>query len=409
MSDIVLRVNNLSKSYIKYRSEIYRFLGWVGFKYLPYTETKVLSNITFDVKKGETVGIVGQNGAGKSTLLKIIASTLKQSSGTVQVYGKISALLELGLGFHPELTGRQNCYVYGGLMGYTRAQMDDVIESIKEFTEIGDYFEQPVRTYSSGMQMRVAFSAATAFRPDIFIVDEALSVGDAYFQHKSFRKIREFREQGTTILFVSHDRGAVQSICDRAILLEKGELIKDGDPEVVLNYYNALIAAKENSFIKEDNIAGIKKTLSGNSKVVLENVYVANDNNEKVEFVKVGEKICLNVVIYAKEFVDELVVGFAIRDRLGLDVFGTNSFYLDKVVKQVEGGCRYLYKFMFDANLGAGSYSITIAAHKGWQHVEENYFWADNIAYFTVTNIDKPQFVGTSWLKTEIFIEKDEV
>jgi len=226
----VLKVNNISKSFIDYTSEWQRIFSWFGLKSKSKEEHSILKHISFSIAPGEAVGIVGQNGAGKSTLLKIITGTLKPSSGTVDIDGRISAILELGMGFHPDLTGRQNVYHSAGLMGYTTPQIDAIIDELEDFAEIGEYFDQPVRTYSSGMQLRVAFGVVTAYRPEILIVDEALSVGDAYFQHKSLAKIKEFQEQGTTLLLVSHDRGAIQAICDRAILLEKGAVIKDGNP-----------------------------------------------------------------------------------------------------------------------------------------------------------------------------------
>ena len=223
MNQYILNINQVGKAYRSYGSEWRRVLTWFGAPFKPLTEHWTLQNISFQIKAGEAVGIVGQNGAGKSTLLKIITGTLKPSTGTVTHHGRIAAILELGMGFHPDLTGRQNAYHAAGLMGYTQDQIDSVINGIEQFAEINEYFDQPVRLYSSGMQVRVAFAVATAFRPDILIVDEALSVGDAYFQHKSFERIKQFRTQGTSLLFVSHDKAAVLALCDRAILLEEGQ------------------------------------------------------------------------------------------------------------------------------------------------------------------------------------------
>ncbi len=225
----VLNVDNISKSFLDYSSEWKRIFSWFGFNFIVKEEHTILKNINFSIASGEAIGIVGQNGAGKSTLLKIITKTLKPTKGTITVVGRVSAILELGMGFYPDLTGRENVYHSAGLMGFTKEEIDRVIKEIEEFVEIGEYFDQPVRTYSTGMQMRVAFGVATAYRPEILIVDEALSVGDAYFQHKSFDRIRKFQEEGTTLIVVSHDRNAIQSICNRAILLEQGGIIKDGN------------------------------------------------------------------------------------------------------------------------------------------------------------------------------------
>src|SRR5690606_6494074 len=217
-----------------YRSEWQRVARWFGASPEPLEEHWVVRGVSFEIGAGEVVGIVGQNGAGKSTLLKMVAGTLQPTEGQLRVNGRIAAILELGMGFHPELTGRQNVMHAAGLMGFSARDVVAAMPGIEDFAEIGEYFDQPVRTYSSGMQVRVAFAVATAFRPEVLIIDEALSVGDSYFQHKSFDRIRSFREQGTTLLIVSHDRNAIQAICDRAILLERGRVLKDGEPEAVM-------------------------------------------------------------------------------------------------------------------------------------------------------------------------------
>jgi len=243
-----LRVRNVGKAYKRYPGKWVRLAEWItgGERHEKHW---VLRDISFDVAPGQAVGIIGVNGAGKSTLLKIITGTTQPTTGSVEAGGRIAALLELGMGFHPDFTGRQNVYMGGQILGLSTEQISELMPEIEAFAEIGDYIDQPLRTYSSGMQVRLAFSVATVQRPDILIVDEALSVGDAYFQHKSFNRIREFREQSTTLLIVSHDRSAIQSLCDRAVLLERGFVIKDGYPEEVMDFYNAIIAEKENATV----------------------------------------------------------------------------------------------------------------------------------------------------------------
>ena len=201
-----LHVQNLGKSYRQWGSEWRRVASWFLPFIRPREEHWVLKDVRFSVGPGEAVGIVGQNGAGKSTLLKLITGTTSPTQGQVQLRGSVAAILELGMGFNPDLTGRENAYHAAGLMGYSQADIKKAMPDIEAFAEVGEYFDQPVRTYSSGMQMRVTFSVATAFRPDLLIVDEALSVGDSYFQHKSFDRIREFQSQGCSLLIVSHDR-----------------------------------------------------------------------------------------------------------------------------------------------------------------------------------------------------------
>ena len=247
----------------------------------PREEHWVLKDVRFSVGPGEAVGIVGQNGAGKSTLLKLITGTTSPTQGQVQLRGSVAAILELGMGFNPDLTGRENAYHSAGLMGYSQADIKRVMPDIEAFAEVGEYFDQPVRTYSSGMQMRVTFSVATAFRPDLLIVDEALSVGDSYFQHKSFDRIREFQSQGCSLLIVSHDRSAVQALCDRAILLEKGCMIKDGNPEEVMDFYNALIAEKENQKVDlVQHTSGKVQTISGTGEATLASIELLNSEQQ---------------------------------------------------------------------------------------------------------------------------------
>ncbi|CAH6808537.1 ABC transporter ATP-binding protein [Vibrio chagasii] len=403
----VLEVNNVGKSFKEYSSELQRISSWFGLNPEPVQEHKILKNINFSLASGEAVGIVGQNGAGKSTLLKMITGTLKPSSGSINVTGRISAILELGMGFHPDLTGRQNVYHSAGLMGYSQDQIDAVIDELEAFAEIGEYFDQPVRTYSSGMQMRVAFGVVTAYRPEILIVDEALSVGDAYFQHKSLSRIKEFQEQGTTLLLVSHDRGAIQAICDRAILLEQGMVIKDGNPEEVMDFYNALIAEKENStvkqIIKED---GKVETVSGTSEATVEDIGLYNNKNEQVEFVGVGDSVELRITAKVHQDIESLVLGYAIKDRLGQVMYGTNTWHTKQVIENAIEGNIYEFILSFPANLGPGSYSVQTALVDRDTHLTKNYQWRDLALVFNVVNIDKTHFAGSSWNEPVIRIEK---
>jgi lipopolysaccharide transport system ATP-binding protein len=395
----LLAVSNVGKAYRTYRSEWQRMARWF---YLPVKASQehwVLKHISFNIEAGEAIGIVGQNGAGKSTLLKMITGTLQPTEGKVQVNGRIAAILELGMGFNAELTGRQNVYHAAGLMGFNTAQIDTVIADIESFAEIGEYFDQAVRTYSSGMQMRVAFSVATAFRPEILIIDEALSVGDSYFQHKSFGRIKEFQKAGTTLLIVSHDRGAIQALCNRAILLEGGTVIKDGAPEEVMDYYNAIIAQKENSTVEVLTLAdGGVQTKSGSGKAVIDSVALYNSEGAPVEYVAVGDDVCLTVNVKVNAELPELVVGYVIKDRLGQDVFGTNTHHLECVRTGLRDGDMLSYRFRFKASLGVGSYSVAIALHATDSHIADNYEWRDLALVFNVVNMSKSTFVGLAWL-----------
>ena len=247
-----INVAGLGKAYRQYPSRRSRLLEWLPFSGKPrHTLKWILRDIDFSVRPGEAVGIIGINGAGKSTLLKLLTGTTQPTAGTIHMTGRVAALLELGMGFHADFSGRQNVYMAGQLLGYSMPELERLMPDIESFAEIGDYIDQPVRIYSSGMQMRLAFSVATAHRPDILIVDEALSVGDAYFQHKSFDRIRQFRSEGTTILLVSHDKNVIQSICDRAILLSAGRIAMQGDPQAVMDYYNAMLTQGQDISIRQ--------------------------------------------------------------------------------------------------------------------------------------------------------------
>jgi lipopolysaccharide transport system ATP-binding protein len=399
----LLIIDNLGKAYRGYRSEWQRIASWFGLPVKPREEHWVLRHISFSIEPGEAIGIVGQNGAGKSTLLKMIAGTLQPSQGSVQVNGRIAAILELGMGFNPELTGRQNVYHAAGLMGFSAEQVNSAMSDIEAFAEVGEYFDEPVRTYSSGMQMRVAFSVATAFRPEVLIVDEALSVGDAYFQHKSIDRIRTFQEQGTTLLFVSHDPAAIKSLCNRAILLEGGTIIKDGAPEAVMDFYNALIAERENTRVEVRRINdGIAQTLSGTYEASVQSVILQDAGGAPIEFVKVGEVVTLRIAVLVSSAIPELVVGYQIKDRLGQTVFGTNTFFLDCKQTELRAGDLIEYAFRFPANIGMGSYSIAVALHTGETHLAHNYEWRDFALLFNVVNTSHPNFVGVAWLPPDV-------
>ena len=403
MSESLLAVRQLGKAFREYRSEWQRFAGWFGFKVSMKSESWVLRDISFSVANGESIGIVGQNGAGKSTLLKLITGTLKGTTGSVTVNGRIAAILELGMGFSPDLSGRENVYHSAGLMGFSRQAIDGVIDEIEAFAEIGDYFDEPARMYSTGMQMRVAFSVATAFRPEILIVDEALSVGDAYFQHKCFKRIREFREQGTSLLIVSHDAGAVQSLCDRAILLDSGRLLKDGDPAAVMDLYNALIADRENSSIQvADHASGREQTVSGTGEAYVEEIVLFNAKGEPVEFVDVGQPVTLRIRVVARDNIPRLVLGYMIKDRLGQPVFGTNTHHTKQVLENVAAGTKVDYRIDFPMNFGQGSYSISTALVSTDTHLVNNYEWRDLALVFKVANMSRMEFVGSAWVPPTI-------
>ncbi len=401
-----LHVENLGKAFRTYKSEWQRVARWFGIPVKPREEQWVLRNVNFRVQGGEAVGIVGQNGAGKSTLLKLVTGTLRPTEGHVQVQGRIAAILELGMGFNPELTGRQNAWHAAGLMGFQREQIEHIMPHMEEFAEIGDYFDQPVRTYSSGMQMRVAFAVVTAYRPEILIIDEALAVGDAYFQHKSFNRIRQFQKEGTTLLIVSHDRGAIQGLCDRAILLDRGSVLKDGDPQEVMDHYNALIAERDNSTVRITPLEnGKNQVCSGTGEVRVASIALFNEKDQPLELVNVGASVRLQVEVAVHRDLPSLVLGYVIKDRLGQDIYGTNTWYTQQPVRDVTAGQRIRYHIHFPVNLGPGSYSVSTALVSTENHLVDNYEWKDLALVFNVVNLDKTVFVGSNWMEPRITVE----
>ena len=404
---MLLRVNNVGKAFREYNYEWQRFASWFSLPIKPKKEHWVLRHINFEINSGEAIGIIGQNGAGKSTLLKMIVGTSQPTEGFISSNGRIAAILELGMGFNAELTGRQNIYHAAGLMGFSVEDVDQVIDDIEAFAELGEYFDAPVRTYSSGMQMRAAFAVATAWRPKILIIDEALSVGDTYFQHKSFAKIREFREQGTTLLIVSHDPNAIQLLCDRAILLEKGFVIKDGDPEEVFDFYNALIAEKENSTIEVKKLEqGKAKTTSGTKEAVIVEVLLQNSQGQGAEYILVGEVFVLTAKVKINKSIDSLVLGYAIKDRLGQVMYGTNTWHTCQTLTNLKEDELYQFAITLPANLGIGSYSASIALHDRDTHLTRNYDWQDQVLVFNVVNQNNEPFQGLIWLPQTTKINK---
>ncbi|MFZ7317991.1 ABC transporter ATP-binding protein, partial [Avibacterium avium] len=372
-------------------------------------ENNVLKNINFSIRKGESIGIVGKNGAGKSTLLKLITGTLLPSKGRIIINGRISAILELGMGFNPDLTGRQNVYHSASIMGFSKKEVDQKIDEIENFAEIGEYFDQPVRVYSSGMQVRVAFAVATAWRPEVLIIDEALSVGDTYFQHKSFSRIKEFQDNGTTLLIVSHDKGAIQTLCNRAILLNEGTLIKDGNPEEIFDFYNALLSEKNNDKILTSKLKdGSTQTSSGSGEAKIEKVELLNSKGNNVDLISVGEKITFRFLVRIYKDIDRLVFGIGIKNRLGQIMYGTNTWHTDQVITNVKKNDIYQYEITLTNTLGVGSYSLQTALHDQDTHLNANYEWKDYAYIFEVINDKLDFFVGLQWTNAKTNILKIE-
>ena len=404
----MIKVNNLTKIYKLYDSPKDRFkeaLNPFGKKY--HHDFYALKNISFEVKKGETVGIIGKNGSGKSTLLKILTGVLTPTSGSYCVNGKVSSLLELGTGFNPELTGVENVYFNATLLGYTKEEIDKKLDDILSFADIGEFVHQPVKTYSSGMYVRLAFAVAINVDPEVLIVDEALAVGDAAFQMKCIDRINKMIENGVTLLFVSHDPGAVKRLCKRAILLEKGNMIKVGNPEEVFDLYNAMLADENlsNTVVKELD-TGHVQTISGTGEAKVTNVEILNSKGMPETVFEVGEPVAMKIDVSVNNDLPRLVLGFMIKDRLGQVMFGTNTYHTKQIIEQAKKGEKYVFLITFNMNLGVGDYSVSTALVSSDTHLEDNYEWKDYAMIFKVVNVHNNIFIGLNWLPVNIDIVK---
>jgi len=402
-------MSNLGKRYKRYPHRWARLAEWLtAERYCGHESRWALRGVSCEVEPGEAVGIVGQNGAGKSTLLKILTGTSRPTEGTFHVGGRVAALLELGMGFHPDFTGRQNATMGCQMLGLGAGEIRERLPEIERFAELSDYMQQPLRSYSTGMQMRLAFSVATAVRPDVLIVDEALSVGDAYFQHKCIKRIRSFRDQGTTLLFVSHDPGAVKSLCNRALLLERGVLLQDAKPDAVLDYYNALIAQQEkDAEIQQLEVDGATtETRSGSGQATLVSIDVTDASGRSCRTFRVGDVARFRCVAQFAVPIEKPTIGILIRDRLGNEVFGTNTHHLQVFEPLVESGECLVATFTLTLHLGYGHYSLTVALHAGDTHLDANFDWRDQVLVFHVIPNDAYRFVGTARLPAEVTLAK---
>ncbi len=409
-----IHIDGVGKAYRRYARRRDLWLEVLSLGALPRHQAQwVLKPLSLHIQPGESVGLIGYNGAGKSTLLKLVAGVTPASVGAVHVSGRVAAILELGIGFHFELTGRQNIPLAGQLIGHSASELLAREAEIIAFAELGDMIDQPLRAYSSGMLARLAFAVASAIRPDILIVDEALSVGDAYFQHKSFARIREFKRFGTTTLFVSHDFSAVRTLCDRVLLFNAGELVQDGPPDTVLDYYNALIAEREASagipalsaapsITQEIQANGQAITRSGTGEVKLQRVEVIDAQGAASLRFATGDAVTVCVHARTLQAVDCLVAGIMLRDRAGNPVFGTNAWHLRQPLLRLPPDADASFYFQLPLNLGSGSYSVSVALVDSDTHLSRNFDWQDNLLVFEVTNLAHPPFVGMAYLPARL-------
>lgn len=393
MSAIV--VENLTKIYKLYNDPKDRFKEAVNpFKKVYSEPFYALRDISFRVERGETVGIIGTNGSGKSTILKIITGVINPTEGHVEVNGKVSALLELGAGFDMEYSGIENIFMNGAVLGFTRGQMEEKKDEILEFADIGDFVYQPVKTYSSGMLVRLAFALAINVEPEILIIDEALAVGDAFFQAKCFHKLEEIKARGTTILFVSHDIVSVKKLCSRAVWIEKGELREAGPSgEVCEKYMSAQIVRtnEENEKIlaqmkpeehddvekrgKENEIVHFPRfvtehaeAMTTTGKAELLSFYIKDEEGQLVTLLETGRTYKFGIVARFYEDIEHVIFGFELEDLKGVRIFGINNFMQNKSIAKVQKDMVYEVSFVLELpRFHKGEYLVTPAVSAGTQ------------------------------------------
>lgn len=400
-----IRVNDVSKLYSLYGKPADRLKEVLLFSKKSYhSDYYALDKVSFDVKKGETFGIIGTNGAGKSTLLKLITGVARPTSGDIMINGKISALLELGAGFNVEYTGIQNIYLNGTMMGFKREEMESKVQQIMEFADIGDFIYQPVKTYSSGMFARLAFSVAINVEPEILIVDEALSVGDVFFQNKCYRKFEELRNKGITVIFVSHDIASIKQMCSRVLWLEKGQIWGLGNAKEVCEAYSTARMQDTNEY-NEKNIYNLEKEIETVKDSVVEekvinyevpairsgvdgifsdkaeilSVFVTDKTGAISEEVQTDIEYSLNIVSRFNECLNNVIIGFSVESIKGLSIIGDNTYANCKETYNVQVGDQMITSFKFTfPKIETGNYLISPAIAIGTQEVPVIITWLNS-------------------------------
>jgi lipopolysaccharide transport system ATP-binding protein len=429
MSEIAISLKNVSKCYKRYSRPVDRLKELLLPGKSHAQNFWALQDINLEVKKGETLGIIGQNGSGKSTLLQIIAGTLTPTSGDVLVNGRISALLELGSGFNPEFTGRQNVFFNGRILGLSKEEIEIKFDQIAAFAEIGDFIEQPVKTYSSGMFVRLAFAVAVSVNPEVLIVDEALSVGDIYFQQKCFERIRNLKSLGTTLLFVSHDPTSVYKLCSRALLMESGKLVLNDKPRQVIDLYQAkllkkrdthsdtveihkLQESKESLSTKNDASSknSLKEVVINQPEVSIKSLRLLNERGQEIESIVSEHLLQLSLILLFSASFEDPHVGFKIRDRTGSVVFETNTLCMGQKIGEVVKDTLLEIRFNFNVPLLEGEYTITIGVADGGfgeGQFKRTLVYAHSLTTLKVLkNQDSIVWSGIVNLQPSIFIDK---
>lgn len=428
MEEYAIRVKDVSKMYKLYDRNRDRMIDALGIgKKIRYKEHYALNHLSFDINRGETVGIIGTNGAGKSTILKIITGVLNPTDGEVEINGRISALLELGAGFNPEYNGIENVYLNGTMMGFTKEEIDERMDAILEFADIGEFIYQPVKSYSSGMFVRLAFAVAINIDPEILIVDEALSVGDVFFQAKCYQKFEEFKRAGKTILFVSHDLGSVSRYCDRVILLNKGEKMDEGSPKEIINLYKKLVTSSskkegdeeskfKTSITEQSQSAGqlwkdsftINPKLEeyGDGKATIVDFAIEDEDGQLTNVIEKGSKFKIKTKVRLEEPMKDPIFTFTFKNVRGIDITGTNTMIEDIFLGVCNAGETYVVSYEQEMNLQGGEYLLSMSC-TGYENGELK---AHHRLYdlMNVTVVSDKNTVGFYDMNSKIKVEKVE-
>lgn len=402
----VINIQHLKKIYPLYnnnKDKIKEAFSITGKKY--HKDFYAIKDVNFSIEKGECVGIIGLNGSGKSTLLKILSGVLTQTEGIVEVNGKVSALLELGAGFNQEYTGLENIYLNSMIMGFSKKETDEKLQEILDFADIGDFINQPVKVYSSGMFVRLAFAIAINVEPDILIVDEALSVGDVFFQQKCYKKIKELAGK-STVLIVSHDLNAMTKFCKRIIVMNKGVLEFDGDPNEAITQYFKIKQGQLKNNINIDssnenhNIGNLEKykvpkknEYSGNMDVIIEKYFYSVNNEEFAEVCRKDDEITISMLVNSKKNIDNLIVGYQVRDKYSNEVFGETSLTSQVEQYQLKSGKSLISFKIIWPEIREGDYFITLGIGNGMEvlnQIEE--CWINNVIHVSATTMGKTIF-----------------
>ena len=369
MSEFAIQVKHLDKMYKLYNKPSDRLKEALGMK-VPVREHYALRDVSFDVKRGETVGIIGTNGSGKSTILKIITGVLNPTGGEVTVDGRISALLELGAGFNMEYTGIENVYLNGTMMGFSKEEIDARLQDILDFADIGDFVHQPVKAYSSGMFVRLAFAVAINIDPEILIVDEALSVGDVFFQAKCYRKFEEFKKMGRTILFVSHDLSSISRYCDRVILLNKGVKLEEGSPKQMVDMYKQLLVGQDPAKAeekKEEQKESWSQQFQVNPNMLeygtklaeIVDFAVLDDKDRCTNTIEKGSSFRIRMKVVFHQDIQEPIMAYTFKDIKGTEITGTNTLFEKKSVEHSQAGDSCTVTFEQEMFLQGGEYLLS--------------------------------------------------